>query len=179
VAISFAPSPTRTAVARGHSRAGSLLTTGLLAVAVLLAIVVGGGTLAGYKGEVVLSGSMRPAIQPGDLVIAKRMTAADIRPGQIVSFAAPDRHGITITHRVRSVSRTPAGDVAVVTRGDANNTSEHWHVAPGASVGRIDAIVPKVGLATRWAATGTGRLIVFGLIGAFALLNGLRWVARK
>lgn len=165
--------------ARGPSRVASAASSALLVLTLALAVLAGAAAVAGYRGQVVLSGSMRPGIEPGDLVVAKRMAAAEIRRGQIVSFSAPDGSGVTITHRVVEVKRTASGDVAVVTRGDANGTSERWRTGPDASVGRIVATIPKLGLATRWAATRTGRLIVFSVLGGLLLLIGLRWVWRR
>src|SRR5690348_17267519 len=83
-----------------RSRFAGRLASGLLAIALLLAGVTAIGGALGYRGEVILTGSMRPALQPGDMVIADRVPARDLRRGDIVSF---DDKGRTITHRVTQV----------------------------------------------------------------------------
>jgi signal peptidase len=131
----------------------------------------------GYRAEVVLSGSMRPHLQPGDMVVVHRIGAEAIRVGQVVSFKSP-QGGFTITHRVRSLHAAPGGRIAVETRGDANNTSEHWTIARSGSVGKVVATVPQVGRLTLWAAGKTARLIVLVLLGGAMLAVGLRWAWR-
>lgn len=152
------------------------LTTGLLWFAVLLAVVVAGAALLGYRSEVILTGSMRPTLAPNDMVVVHRIAATDIRRGQIISFASPTEKGIVITHRVRAVSPLPDGRLAVVTRGDANNTSEHWRIARSGSVGRVVATLPGLGGVTDWMGDPLRRLLVFAGFGLVALIAGLRWV---
>src|SRR4051794_27420766 len=98
-------------------------------------MAVGAAALAGYRSEVVLTGSMRPTLSPNDMVVVHRIAADEMRIGDIVSFAAPHQKGIVITHRVRAIAPARGGRLAITTRGDANNTSEHWTIAPTGSVG--------------------------------------------
>ena len=160
------------------ARAWSVAPTALLCAALALALVVGVGAVLGYRGEVVLSGSMRPYLQPGDMVVVHRIAPAQMRVGDVVSFSAPDRGGITITHRVRSLRTLGNRRIAVVTRGDANNTSEHWSVAREGSVGLVIAKLPRVGYVTHWMAGLTARILLFIALGAALLVIGLRWAWR-
>jgi signal peptidase len=150
--------------------------TGLLWLAVALAVVVGIGAAMGVRTAVVLTGSMRPALSPNDLIITRQAKAADVRAGEIVSFASPTQPGIVITHRVRSIRPAAGGRLAVVTRGDANNTPEKWTIAPEGTVARVVGTVPRIGAITDWTRDPTLRLLVFGLFGGMALVVGLRWV---
>lgn len=163
---------------RRQAGLGARLTTGLLVLSVLLGAVVAAGFAFGYRGQVVLSGSMRPALAPGDMIVAHEISATEIRAGQIISFAAPG-DGRTMTHRVTSARATGSGMVAVVTRGDANSTSEHWKIATTGTVGEIVATIPKVGYATRWAASPDTRILVFSVIGLLLLALGLRSIWRN
>jgi signal peptidase len=150
----------------------------LLCAALALAVVVGAGAALGYRGEVILSGSMRPHLQPGDLVVVQKIAPAQMRVGDVVSFKAPNRGGITITHRVRSLRTAHDGRIFVVTRGDANNNPERWSIARSGSVGRVVATVPKAGYVTRWIAGRTVRLLLLVAVGAAMLIVGLRWAWR-
>jgi len=151
-------------------------TTAALGLAVALAIAVAVAASLGYRTEIVLTGSMRPTIAPNDMVLVHGIAARSMRVGDIVSFAAPDQKGIVITHRVRTLRRLAGGRIAVTTRGDANNTSEHWTIAPSGSVARVVATIPGVGAITDWAGNQLLRLLVFGIFGLAALVAALRWV---
>lgn len=175
MSISVAPAPAAEQLfgaARRRGRLASRAASAALALAVLLALVAGTAAILGYRGEVILTGSMQPALHPGDLVVAQRVTAGRLAVGDIVSFRS--RSGITITHRVRTIVRGRDGRLRIETRGDANSVSEHWVVPPGSQVGRIVLTVPHLGSVTRWTGSTTGRLIVLGAItglGAAILLR--------
>lgn len=156
----------------------SRAATALLCLALALAVAVGIGAAMGIRTAVVLTGSMRPALNPHDLLITEQTAARDVRAGAIISFAAPGQPGVVITHRVRSIRAAANGRLAVVTRGDANNTPETWTIARAGNVARVVGVVPGIGAVTDWAGDPTLRLLVFGLLGAMLLAMGLRWVWR-
>jgi signal peptidase len=175
VAISVAPRAPEAPV-RARSLGGRL-SSALLALSLALAAAVGAAALAGYRGEVILTGSMEPTLSPGDLVVVKKVAASELAVGDVVSFR--DRHGTPITHRVEAVRATRSGELAVRTRGDANNAPERWRTAPDATVGRRVATVPAIGKVTDWSGTPTGRLIVFGLFGTLVAGMALRRIWRS
>jgi signal peptidase len=90
---------------------------------------------------------MSPDLMPGDLLLARRLPAAEIQQGDVLTLNSP-RTGNFVTHRVVDVS--PSGDHLEVTmQGDANpipdaevyevpTTSQVWH--PVASIPAIGAI---------------------------------------
>ena len=96
----------------------------------------------------VMTGSMRPAISPGDVVIVQRIAPLDARPGDIVTFRDPEGTGRLISHRVRSI-RVRGDRVDFQTRGDANTEAEHWSVPAGGSIGRAASRLPALGYAAR------------------------------
>jgi len=170
-----APAAARPAAVGRRTRLGRL-STALLWGAVALAVTVVVAGALGYRTEVVLTGSMRPALKPGDMVLVGGIAAADMRVGDIVSFAAPGQHGIVITHRVRSLRPAARHRIAVVTRGDANSASEHWTIGRDGHLARVITTLPGVGAVTNWAGNALMRLLVFGALGLLALVAGLRWV---
>ena len=74
----------------------------------------------GYKPFIVLSGSMEPAIQAGDLIITKVIEAEKVAEGDIIAFQA--EKNTIVTHRVTDV-RTEEG-LSFLTKGDANTGAD-------------------------------------------------------
>jgi signal peptidase len=150
----------------GRSRVGAsarvVAALGLSALGGL--VVVGFASQAvGFSAHVVTSGSMAPRVEPGDVVLTRATTTAQLRSGQIILFADPDRPGGLLLHRL--VSFDPAGKL--VTRGDANQSDDSVHVAPSAVRGVAQVRVPWIGLPAVW--RGQGR---FGPIALAAALVG-------
>jgi signal peptidase len=102
----------------------------------------------GWPATVVMSGSMMPAITPGDVVVAKPVQASELRPGQVILFVDPAAKQTTLVHRV--VSRNTNG--SLVTKGDANEVADSTPVPTSAIQGRMLARVPFVGLPRYWLA---------------------------
>ena len=131
-----------------------LLFGTLLAAAAPLAV--------GDRSFTVLSGSMSPAIETGDVVVTEPLSPLSARVGDIVTFQDPEGGGKLISHRVQSVKA--AGDsVAFVTRGDANTSTEHWNVAADGQIGRVVYRLPKLGYALAWAGSGPARIALVAI----------------
>ena len=116
-------------------------------------------TVLGFTAAVVVTGSMSPAIEPGDLVVCRR--SADYAVGDVITF----RSGTSlVTHRI--VGSTPDG---FTTTGDANNVADADPVPRGAVVGKVVFTVPKLGIFIEKLRTPLG-MTVLVLIG-FALIE--------
>jgi signal peptidase I len=143
-------------VARG---VGSFLgwTVAGLAAGIALALLV---PLAfNARPLTVMSGSMEPTIRTGDVVVAREIAPLDARRGDVVSFRDPERGGLLVTHRVRSISRD--GDkVTFVTKGDANNASERWRVATDEKISRTMYRIPAIGRVLAFSHTRQGILML-------------------
>ncbi len=127
--------------------------------------------LAGFRSFTVRSGSMTPAIETGDVVVTKPIAPLSAHVGDVVTFVDPEGTGKLFSHRVQSV-HVVGGDVAFVTRGDANTSTEHWRVPAGGSVGKVAYRIPKIGYALSYVDSGPARL---ALVAIPALL--LLWAA--
>lgn len=107
----------------------------------------------------VMSGSMEPTINTGDVVVAREIAPLDANVGDIVSFLDPKRHGLLVTHRVRSIERT--GDkVVFVTKGDANNASERWRIGTDDRISRTMYRIPAIGRVLAFSHTRPGILVL-------------------
>jgi len=127
--------------------------------------------LGGYRSFTVRSGSMTPAIETGDVVVTRSISPLSARVGDVVTFVDPEGTGKLFSHRVQAV-RALGDEVAFVTRGDANTSTEHWRVPAGGSIGRVAYRIPKIGYALSWVDSAPARL---ALIAIPALL--LLWAA--
>jgi len=127
-----------------------LARAGLIAASVAL---VGLGLLprtGWYRPVTVLSGSMRPAFSPGDVIIVTPERASDVRAGQVISYRIPVGDHHVQTHRVVKVVRGGTHPV-VKTKGDANNAADPWTARlDGTTAWRVRAVLPKVGRVVFW-----------------------------
>ena len=97
--------PGRQILRRIATSGARILTTALviITVAVFLFLAVGPRFL-GYQTSTMLTGSMSPLINPGDVVVSIKTPAAELKAGDIITYSIPvDDHRIE-THRVTEVS---------------------------------------------------------------------------
>jgi len=128
--------------------------------------------LAGYRSFTVRSGSMTPAIETGDVVVTRPISPLSARVGDVVTFVDPEGTGKLFSHRVQSV-RAVGDQVAFVTRGDANTSTEHWRVPASGSIGRVAYRIPKVGYALSWVDSAPARLALIAIPALLLLLAAL------
>ena len=103
---------------------------------------------------VVLSGSMEPAFQRGDLLFLTNYQEEEIRVGEIVVFKIEGRD-IPIVHRVLKLHEKEDGSIKFLTKGDNNSVDDRGLYAPGQLwldrkdvVGRARGFLPYVGIVT-------------------------------
>ena len=122
-------------------------------IALACAALIGLGLLprtAWYRPVTVLSGSMKPAFSPGDMVVVTPERVSDVRVGQVISYRIPVGDHHVQTHRVIKVVRGGAHPI-VKTKGDANNAPDPWTAElHGPTLWRVRAVVPKIGWAVFW-----------------------------
>lgn len=140
-AVPHEPPRRRPSAVRLGLRFGEALALGFIGGFVLLALAP---VLLGWRPYTVLTGSMRPNIDPGDVVMDRPMDVSDAKVGHVITFSDPSRNGALVTHRIRSITRGPVR-TDVETRGDANNSSERWSIKTTDQVGRVVYVIPKVG----------------------------------
>ena len=117
--------------------------------------------LFGWRTEIVLSGSMEPAIQTGSVVVSRPIAADDVREGDVIMFSSPDGHTLT-THRVIDVESGKDG-LHVTTKGDANKGADINTVLPAQIVGIIVLSIPYLGYLVAFIRTPFG-LVLFVVV---------------
>lgn len=124
----------------------------------------------GYKPLTVLSGSMRPTFEPGDMVIVKQAKEEDIDIGSTITFKSQENTGSYITHRVIEKSIID-GQTVFKTKGDANNTEDNGNVQVNQVVGVYAFKVPLAGYISQFARSKYG-FIIFIIIPVGVLIAG-------
>ena len=134
----------------------------VMAAPLLLGSILIFTSVAGYRAQIILSDSMRPALSAGSLVIIRRLPAWQYHQADIVSFIPPVRNGGSITHRI--VRLYQSGGVPVMqTKGDGNALADIWVTGTGAITGTKVLAVPYVGYAFQLIRTPAGFFIAVSL----------------
>ena len=137
----------------------------LVAVAVLaFAVLAAGPHLLGYRTMTMLTASMAPGIEPGDVVITTPLPVSDVTVGMVISYHIPiDDHRV-VSHRVIDVQHAPDGTVTVQTKGDANDHPDPWTaVLQGDTAYEVRAVVPELGhLMTLLRTPGLNQVLLYG-----------------
>ncbi|MEQ4564598.1 signal peptidase I [Paenarthrobacter sp. CAP02] len=121
----------------------------VLAALVFLFLAIGPRVL-GYQTSTMLTGSMAPLINPGDVVVTVPTPISDVKVGDIITYHIPVEDQRVETHRITEITPTADGGVAVQTKGDANNGIDPWIATlQGKTVDKQVATIPYVGNAIR------------------------------
>ena len=116
--------------------AGGLGRAAVMAVAAA-ALVAGAATARSAFAVTAVDGpSMRPALEPADVLIIERKVRS-VSPGDIIVFPRAGWSG-GVAHRVVAVLTRDR----LRTRGDANPTPDREPVAAGSIIGRVIAFLP-------------------------------------
>lgn len=159
-------------------RGGSvLLIVGAVALVGLFAVP---GAIGAEESFVILSGSMAPELQPGDAVVVRHSSPADIERGDIITYRADGEIGgpgvDRVTHRVIERRQTADG-VAFRTKGDANDVADAELVTPNQVVGTVWFHVPAVGWLLHVAQRPLGNVLAVVVPGLLLVWNGVRTLA--
>jgi signal peptidase len=143
----------------------------------LVAVVAVPGVAGGTESYVVLSKSMQPTLDPGDVVVVQSEPPSAIEEGDVVTYRTTDPAGDTgrdrLTHRVVEKRQT-AGGVVYRTKGDANDRADPALVGHDQVVGEVWFHVPLVGHLVLFAQRPVGRALL--LVGpGFLLFCGGLW----
>ena len=96
----------------------------------------------GIKTFVIISGSMEPSLEIGDVVVIKEFPKEELQKGDVISF----RNGQSIiTHRITDVIKEKNGKVSFETKGDNNNIKDKNYVKYDDVEGKMVGKIPFVG----------------------------------
>lgn len=108
---------------------------------------------------VVLTDSMYPEIQSGDLIICHTEEPENIKEGDVIAFFDPAGDGTSIvTHSVAGITAVD-GQTAWITRGIANNADDSVPVPADKLVGVYRRRIPGLGDIVMFMQTTTGLIL--------------------
>ena len=141
----------------------------LVALVVLLALLLVGARLVGLQVFVVLSGSMEPTYRTGSLIYVKKVDPYTIQEGQSITFMMNET--TVATHRVVGIVPDEEDPTVIRfrTKGDANDTEDGGLVHYKNVIGRPVFSIPYLGYVADYIQHPPGRYVALSA-GAVLLL---------
>jgi len=160
----------------------ALTTCALFAAVILTVALVVVPKVTGGMSLTVLTGSMRPGINPGDVVVTRGVDtaqAANLNIGDVITFLPYPDDPTLVTHRIIGKAIGASG-VSFITQGDNNNVADSWGPVHDFQVrGDVLYVVPKVGWARQWVGQAgpwlvPGVGVVLILVGVVSVITSAR-----
>ena len=160
-------------------RAGSAIITVVMVVFLALAgSVIVAPRLLGAVPLTVLTGSMQPALSPGDLIVVRPTDPQALAVGDVITFQPISDDPTLVTHRIVTLDFGPDGYVtSVTTRGDANSGNDQ-PIVPAQVMGRLVYSLPWVGHLTQ-PSRGAAALVTIAGAGLLAYALVLMFLPDK
>ncbi len=123
----------------------NIITSVIVALALLLAIAFAGVRLAGLRVFTVLSGSMEPAYYTGSLIYVKEADYTELESGDVITFMLDE--DTIATHRIVEVvpDKIDSSVLWFRTKGDANEAVDGGLVHYKNIIGTPIFSIPKLG----------------------------------
>ncbi len=117
-------------------------------------------TIGGVAPMIVLTDSMSPLFDGGDLIFIRTAEAEDIQVGDIISFFDPAGNGTSVvTHRVQEIVNQD-GEIKFITKGDANNAEDRLAVRAQNLIGTYTGFhIPGAGHIAMFMQTTAGLIV--------------------
>ncbi len=133
--------------------------------------------IGGYLPMIVLTDSMYPEIESGDLIICHTIKAEDVKVDDVISFFDPAGNGTSVvTHRVIEIVEED-GDIKFRTKGDFNNTEDKELVPAENLVGIYQSRIAGAGKIAMFMQSTAGLIICVVL--PIVLLVGYDIIRRR
>ena len=126
-------------------RIWNALTTMLVVIVVILALLLVGARLIGLDVYTVLSGSMEPTYHTGSLIYVKEVDPYELESGDVITFMLDE--DTVATHRIVEVvpDETDSTVVRFRTKGDANDVEDGSLVHYKNVIGTPIFSIPQLG----------------------------------
>ena len=133
--------------------------------------------VGGYLPMIVLTDSMYPEIESGDLIICHTIDPEDVKVDDVITFFDPAGNGTSIvTHRVIEIVEEDGG-LSFRTKGDFNNTEDKEPVPADKLVGIYQTRIAGAGNVALFMQSTTGLIICVVL--PIVLLVGYDIIRRR
>jgi signal peptidase len=147
----------------GGKRIGYVLFVALTVLVILISF----SPIVGLRFDAVLSGSMSPALNTGDLIIVTATSPENLKVGDIIVFRSQIGDGL-VCHRLVTIESDDG--LAFQAKGDANEGPDAFMIEPEDIVGKVQTNVPSAGQAVQWLRGPFGLLAIVALAAAALLL---------
>ena len=119
-------------------------------------------SLGGYFPMIVLTDSMYPEIESGDLIICHTVDPDSVNAGDVITFFDPSGNGISVvTHRVLEITDNN-GTRSFITKGDNNNVEDAAPVMADDLIGTYQLRIPGAGNVAMFMQTTPGLILCVG-----------------
>lgn len=125
-------------------------------------------SIMGYIPMTVVTGSMKPELNPGDLIVVKEINLNSINCNDIITFRFNDNR--IITHRAVEILND-SGELKIRTKGDANDEADNWQVSQKNIIGKVSFKMPLFGYFVKLMASWKGFVIIL-VIPLLILISG-------
>ncbi|MGY2874993.1 signal peptidase I [Marmoricola sp. URHA0025 HA25] len=143
-------------------RALALLAAGLVVLVLALVVVI--PRLGGATAYTVLTGSMRPSMPPGTLVVVKAVKPEQIAVRDVVTYQIRSGDPTVATHRVVAVGVNMKGEYRFTMKGDANTVDDPSVVRPEQIRGKRWYSIRYLAWPTLKVGGHVRQLVVFGAV---------------
>ena len=126
----------------------------------------------GYSFHAVLTGSMTPTLEAGDIAIVRHCRPEDVQVGDVIMFAAAYYPPVSVPSRVRQVITELNGEQGVWLDviGDWSNTSEPIIISEKNLIGKVTGRIPGIGLVVGFMRTPLGTIMMLLVCWAAAVV---------
>jgi len=114
---------------------------------------------------VVSSGSMKPILQVGDIIIVNGRNHYDeLEVGDVIVFTLPTDSKRVIVHRVNSINEEGEKGIEIKTKGDNNPKVDGWTILEKDYIGTVVTSIPSIGKITIWLSPPVNYYIIFFVV---------------
>lgn len=147
----------------------NVISTILVAIVVVLALLLVGARFIGLNVYTVLSGSMEPTYHVGSLIYVKDVDTDELKAGDVITYMLDE--DTIVTHRIVDVipDETDPSIIRFQTKGDANDSVDRSLVHYKNVIGTPVFSIPKLGYLANYIQKPPGRYIAISA-GAIILL---------
>ena len=135
------------------------VTTVLVVLVVIFALLLMGSRLAGLQVFTVVSGSMEPTYSVGDLIYVKTVDPDSVKVGDPITFVLNEEL-VVATHRVVAVD---GQNRQFTTKGDANENPDAAKVHYNNLIGVPVFAIPLLGYVSAYIQSPPGMYVAIGL----------------
>ena len=157
----------------------SAITTLLVVLAIIFAVLLAGPRLIGVYSYTVLSGSMEPTYPTGSLIYVKKVDVSELKVGDVITFMLSQ--DATATHRIVEIVPDESNPdvVRFVTKGDANASADRQPVHCDNVIGTPVFMIPYLGYVATYIQHPPGTYIAISVCAILVMLMFLPDVFSK